>query len=221
MSASAARRAASVVATAIAVLVLAWTVVTATRPTPDERRRRSTGRRFRGRGGVVRTDGGAAGGDRGSGGAAHQVAGADEDRRGGGGARARLGRRARRRSCRGRLGAGHRRRPRRPVRVSVDDPLRRQAVPRQLPGAAPLASCLLGRRKDVGGATTALRVQGSWQYDPVVEVVPSTGAVDAAYLNGFNARFTSTADHGATWSAPAKDVRQRLVERQAGARRER
>jgi hypothetical protein len=46
--------------------------------------------------------------------------------------------------------------------------------------------------------------KGSWQYDPVVEVVPNTGAVYAAYLNGFNVLFTRSVDHGATWSAPMK-----------------
>ena len=46
--------------------------------------------------------------------------------------------------------------------------------------------------------------KGSWQYDPVVEVVPNTGAVYAAYLNGFNVLFTRSGNHGATWSAPVK-----------------
>jgi hypothetical protein len=46
--------------------------------------------------------------------------------------------------------------------------------------------------------------KGSWQYDPVVEVVPNTGAVYAAYLNGFNVLFTRSVDQGATWSAPVK-----------------
>ena len=40
--------------------------------------------------------------------------------------------------------------------------------------------------------------KGSWQYDPVVEVVPNTGAVYAAYLNGFNVLFTRSVDNGAT-----------------------
>jgi BNR repeat-like domain len=46
--------------------------------------------------------------------------------------------------------------------------------------------------------------KGSWQYDPVVEVVPNTGAVYAAYLNGFNVVFTTSTDHGQTWAAPVK-----------------
>jgi hypothetical protein len=44
--------------------------------------------------------------------------------------------------------------------------------------------------------------KGSWQYDPVVEVVPNTGAVYAAYLNGFNVLFTKSTNHGQTWAAP-------------------
>jgi hypothetical protein len=44
--------------------------------------------------------------------------------------------------------------------------------------------------------------KGSWQYDPVVEVVPNTGAVYAAYLNGFNVVFTKSTNHGQTWAAP-------------------
>jgi len=46
--------------------------------------------------------------------------------------------------------------------------------------------------------------KGSWQYDPVVEVVPNTGAVYAAFLNGFNVSFTKSTNHGQTWGAPVK-----------------
>ena len=46
--------------------------------------------------------------------------------------------------------------------------------------------------------------KGSGQFDPIIEVVPSTGAVYAAYLNGFNVMFTKSTDHGVTWSAPVK-----------------
>jgi hypothetical protein len=44
--------------------------------------------------------------------------------------------------------------------------------------------------------------KGSWQYDPQIEVVPDTGDVYAAYLNGFNVVFLKSSDHGKTWSAP-------------------
>jgi hypothetical protein len=45
------------------------------------------------------------------------------------------------------------------------------------------------------------------QFDPVIETVPDTGAVYAAFLNGdrhdgFSTVFTKSTDHGANWSAP-------------------
>jgi hypothetical protein len=46
--------------------------------------------------------------------------------------------------------------------------------------------------------------KGSWQYDPQIEVVPDTGDVYAAYLNGFNTVFMKSTDHGKTWSDPVK-----------------
>jgi hypothetical protein len=43
------------------------------------------------------------------------------------------------------------------------------------------------------------------QYDPEIEVVPSTGHVYAAWLNdGFNTVFARSTDHGKTWSDPVK-----------------
>jgi hypothetical protein len=47
------------------------------------------------------------------------------------------------------------------------------------------------------------------QYDPTIEVVPDTGAVYSAFLNGdrhngFSTAFTKSTDHGRTWSAPVK-----------------
>ena len=49
----------------------------------------------------------------------------------------------------------------------------------------------------------------STQYDPTIEVVPGTGAVYAAFLNGtannpFSTAFVKSTDHGRTWSAPVK-----------------
>jgi hypothetical protein len=44
--------------------------------------------------------------------------------------------------------------------------------------------------------------KGSGQFDPIIEVAPSTGAVYAVYMNGFNVLFTKSVNHGATWSAP-------------------
>jgi hypothetical protein len=45
------------------------------------------------------------------------------------------------------------------------------------------------------------------QYDPTIEVVPNTGAVYSAFLNGdrhngFSTVFTKSTDHGTTWSIP-------------------
>jgi hypothetical protein len=47
------------------------------------------------------------------------------------------------------------------------------------------------------------------QYDPTIEVVPNTGAVYSAFLNGdrhngFSTVFTKSTDHGRTWSAPVQ-----------------
>ena len=46
--------------------------------------------------------------------------------------------------------------------------------------------------------------KGSGQFDPIIEVVPNTGAVYATYMNGYNVVFTKSTNHGATWSAPVK-----------------
>jgi hypothetical protein len=53
-----------------------------------------------------------------------------------------------------------------------------------------------------GSAQPLCACKGSWQYDPIVEVVKNTGAVYAAYLNGFNTVFVKSTDHGKTWSQP-------------------
>lgn len=43
------------------------------------------------------------------------------------------------------------------------------------------------------------------QYDPIIEVVPDTGAVYAAWLNGgFNTVFAKSTDHGRTWTEPVE-----------------
>jgi hypothetical protein len=53
-----------------------------------------------------------------------------------------------------------------------------------------------------GAAKPLCACKGSWQYDPIIEVVKNTGAVYAAYLNGFNTVFVKSMDHGKTWSQP-------------------
>jgi hypothetical protein len=40
------------------------------------------------------------------------------------------------------------------------------------------------------------------QFDPLIEVVPETGAVYAVWMNGFDIHFASSTDHGRTWSDP-------------------
>jgi hypothetical protein len=49
----------------------------------------------------------------------------------------------------------------------------------------------------------------STQYDPTIEVVPDTGAVYVAFLNGtrktaFSTAFMKSTDHGLTWSRPVR-----------------
>ena len=46
--------------------------------------------------------------------------------------------------------------------------------------------------------------KGGGQFDPIIEVVPNTGAVYAVYMNGYNVVFVKSTDHGTTWSAPVK-----------------
>ena len=38
------------------------------------------------------------------------------------------------------------------------------------------------------------------QFDPQIEVVPNTGAVYAAWMNGYNVVFSKSTNHGQTWS---------------------
>ncbi len=40
------------------------------------------------------------------------------------------------------------------------------------------------------------------QFDPLIEVVPDTGAVDAVWMNNFQIVFSTSSDHGRTWSDP-------------------
>jgi len=46
--------------------------------------------------------------------------------------------------------------------------------------------------------------KGPGQFDPMIEVAPATGAVYAAYMNGYNVMFIRSTDHGRTWTAPVK-----------------
>lgn len=40
------------------------------------------------------------------------------------------------------------------------------------------------------------------QYDPLIEVVPDTGAVYAVWMNNFQIHFSRSANHGRTWTEP-------------------
>ncbi len=42
------------------------------------------------------------------------------------------------------------------------------------------------------------------QFDPIVEVVPSTGHVYAVWMNDFDVFFSKSTNNGATWTAPVK-----------------
>ncbi len=42
------------------------------------------------------------------------------------------------------------------------------------------------------------------QFDPIVEVVPSTGHVYAVWMNDFDVYFSKSTNNGGTWSAPVK-----------------
>jgi BNR repeat-like domain len=73
-------------------------------------------------------------------------------------------------------------------------------------GNCPSPWMALAISKD-GGATWGTQrplcaCKGSGQYDPIIEVVPDTGAVYAVYMNGYNVVFIRSTDHGRTWTAP-------------------
>ena len=53
-----------------------------------------------------------------------------------------------------------------------------------------------------GASKPLCACKGSGQFDPIIEVVPSSGAVYASYMNGYNIMFIKSTNHGATWSAP-------------------
>ncbi len=82
----------------------------------------------------------------------------------------------------------------------------RYGVPKPCPGNCPVPYIVIERSSD-GGKTWTQGVplcacKGSGQFDPIIEVVPDTGDVYAAWMNGFNVFFQRSTDHGATWSAP-------------------
>ena len=82
----------------------------------------------------------------------------------------------------------------------------RYGAPKPCSGNCPTPWMALKVSSD-GGATWSAgkplcACKGSGQFDPIIEVVPSTGQVYAVYMNGYNVVFTKSTNHGSTWSAP-------------------
>jgi hypothetical protein len=82
----------------------------------------------------------------------------------------------------------------------------RYGVPKPCSGNCPAPYMVLERSSDGGETWTdgvpLCACKGSGQFDPIIEVAPGTGAVYAAWMNGFNVFFQKSVDHGLTWTAP-------------------
>jgi hypothetical protein len=84
----------------------------------------------------------------------------------------------------------------------------RYGTPKPCKGDCPSPYLALRISSD-GGATWGpdkplCACKGGGQFDPIIEVVPSTGHIYSAFLIGFNVWFTRSIDHGKTWSEPVK-----------------
>jgi hypothetical protein len=79
-------------------------------------------------------------------------------------------------------------------------------APKPCAGNCPSPWIALEISSDGGATWSAGRplcaCKGSGQFDPIIEVVPSTGQVYAIYMNGFNVVFTKSTNHGQTWTTP-------------------
>jgi hypothetical protein len=82
----------------------------------------------------------------------------------------------------------------------------RYGEPKPCPGNCPSPFIALEISSDGGQTFGASRplcaCKGSGQFDPIIEVVPSNGAVYAVYMNGYNVVFVRSDDHGRTWTDP-------------------
>ena len=113
--------------------------------------------------------------------------------------------------------------PNAPVRVPRCSRATAAKPCRQLPVAVTSSWALRRQRAARGaGASPALcACKGSWQYDPIIEVVPDTGDVYAAVDERLQRLLLKSTDHGMTWSDPVTTYGNVSLERQAGARDER
>jgi hypothetical protein len=84
----------------------------------------------------------------------------------------------------------------------------RYGTTKPCPGNCPSPWIALEISADAGATWTEgvplCACKGSGQFDPIIEVVPATGAVYAAYMNGFNVVFVKSTNHGSAWTAPVK-----------------
>jgi hypothetical protein len=84
----------------------------------------------------------------------------------------------------------------------------RYGTDKPCPGNCPTPYIAIRISSD-GGATWGpdkplCACKGGGQFDPIIEVVPSTGQVYSVFMIGFNVWFIKSTDHGKTWSAPVK-----------------
>jgi hypothetical protein len=84
----------------------------------------------------------------------------------------------------------------------------RYGAPKPCPGNCPAPFIALEVSADNGVTWTEgaplCACKGSGQFDPIIEVVPSTGQVYSVFMIGFNVWFTKSTDHGKTWSPAVK-----------------
>jgi hypothetical protein len=83
----------------------------------------------------------------------------------------------------------------------------RYGTAKPCPGDCPSPWIGLAVSADNGGTWGPVKplcaCAGKGQFDPIIEVVPNTGAVYSLFMIGFNVWFTKSIDHGATWSTPS------------------